>query len=355
MPPSVKASPHTRGWTRSGGRAVLRWGGFPAHAGMDPLRRSGAGGRLPRTRGDGPCSGSCRKNRRGASPHTRGWTRDNLRDPASPHTRGWTLVSSHRILPVSGFPAHAGMDPPRPRRRRHRPGLPRTRGDGPWWKTVDDQSDVASPHTRGWTRGMGVAGARGRGFPAHAGMDPPRRCPGRRRPWLPRTRGDGPRGATTLDVASRASPHTRGWTGFPVACATCTGGFPAHAGMDPGQPWRSGSRSWLPRTRGDGPDTQDATIGVFTASPHTRGWTQVESYGMAVGRGFPAHAGMDPRPCSARARTHGLPRTRGDGPRRVPAPRLAVRASPHTRGWTRGRVGSPCSEEGFPAHAGMDP
>ena len=106
------ASPHTRGWTRSRSPGDLRNQGFPAHAGMDPARRTTrtepVG--LPRTRGDGPRPAASWKRAGWASPHTRGWT------PASPHTRGWTAEIAPGTGRRPGFPAHAGMDPPRCRR-----------------------------------------------------------------------------------------------------------------------------------------------------------------------------------------------------------------------------------------------
>ena len=108
-------------------------------------------------------------------------------------------------------------------------------------------------------------------------------------------------------------------------------GFPAHAGMDP--------RPSLPTF----------VEQVPTASPHTRGWTRSRGAGSAVAiRGFPAHAGMDPATSPRPGHTRGwnvfgcrlqrrLPRTRGDGPV-VFEPLLERR-----------------ERSGFPAHAGMDP
>ena len=99
---TLRASPHTRGWTPSTTTPKTPRSGFPAHAGMDPARSgwSPAGSRLPRTRGDGPAT----RGPRGVS------TR------ASPHTRGWTLPGQLAVGEGQGFPAHAGMDrwPKRP-------------------------------------------------------------------------------------------------------------------------------------------------------------------------------------------------------------------------------------------------
>ena len=204
----VKASPHTRGWTRVDGECRPARRGFPAHAGMDPTStsRSGSRRRLPRTRGDGP---------RATSTCTR-------TPPASPHTRGWTPHRSPRRLSSRGFPAHAGMDPYRHAARTGSSGLPRTRGDGPGPRPGCTSASRASPHTRGWTPHQCQAACAIIGFPAHAGMDP--------------------RAVVALIDRDAASPHTRGWTLRAEDGDSRIVGFPAHAGMDPSRRrWRRGS------------------------------------------------------------------------------------------------------------------
>ena len=193
--------------------------------------------RLPRTRGDGPRSAMQAPGCTTASPHTRGWTRDAHR----------------RRVGGPGFPAHAGMDPTSRRLDRLDVRLPRTRGDGPWDGWLEIDTDEASPHTRGWTHDVPDRRPQGRGFPAHAGMDPSpdscSACTAR----LPRTRGDGPGTIGVSPSSPRASPHTRGWTLLSAPRAGSRSGFPAHAGMDP-RYWIDGSQyPGLPRTRGDGP------------------------------------------------------------------------------------------------------
>ena len=93
------ASPHPRGWTPVAQRARAGQVGFPAPAGMDPLRAAPVvtRRRLPRTRGDGPCGGNFH-----AAPV---W--------ASPHPRGWTQLRATLTNDVGGFPAPAGWTRPR--------------------------------------------------------------------------------------------------------------------------------------------------------------------------------------------------------------------------------------------------
>ena len=153
----------------------------------------------------------------------------------------------------------------------------------------------------------------------------------------------------------RASPHTRGWTRSYHAGTGADHGFPAHAGMDPPSPRSMRRRAWLPRTRGDGPYRYDPEHSALKASPHTRGWTPHRCGRPRIARGFPAHAGMDRRQGRPDTRPPRLPRTRGDGPPRPHDAAWLVPASPHTRGWTRGGGPGVSAERGFPAHAGMDP
>ncbi len=315
-----RASPHTRGWTRSDHPDERGEHGFPAHAGMDPGQGPGPGAceRLPRTRGDGPG----------------GESRAFDVDAASPHTRGWTRLTAWRGHEVRGFPAHAGMDPWPPASPRASTRLPRTRGDGPTTANGTLRAWQASPHTRGWTHRPGVHPDGHDGFPAHAGMDPLRvagRACSRR---LPRTRGDGPEAWTALQTLHEASPHTRGWTRGVLGQRDSTYGFPAHAGMDRLPGTRHQERRRLPRTRGDGPQEGEVGFLPYEASPHTRGWTLSKSGISGAGRGFPAHAGMDPYDEEHPWSQHGLPRTRGDGPGDSVRRGRCGWASPHTRGWT---------------------
>ena len=127
---------------------------------------------------------------------------------------------------------------------------------------------------------------------------------------LPRTRGDGPLSHHPYSSGSMASPHTRGWTHTLAAQHRPPRGFPAHAGMDPASPDAPSSSTRLPRTRGDGPDSLCVSPRRSRASPHTRGWTPGRHRHDTHPVGFPAHAGMDPGEYTGRSMTTGLPRTR---------------------------------------------
>ncbi len=153
-----RCSPRTRGWTRLCPVWTRVNGLLPAHAGLDP---AGAAGRpcprtAPRARGVGPRTSTLRPDWSDCSPRTRGWTPDvhllgqgpdllpahagldpprrshpPHPTPDSPRTRGWTQATEHFQAERTLFPAHAGMDPAESRATRKAPTTPRARGDGP--------------------------------------------------------------------------------------------------------------------------------------------------------------------------------------------------------------------------------
>ena len=157
VPVETEASPRTRGSTQCHRRAAYRLGGFPAYAGIDPLREfeMGTVPRLPRVRGDRP----------------RGHRRHSPDREASPRTRGSTPCASAPPMPGTGFPAYAGIDlqraggPGMPKR------LPRVRGDRPHCAGNSGDGVKASPRTRGSTLARGRRPDALRGFPAYAGID----------------------------------------------------------------------------------------------------------------------------------------------------------------------------------------
>ena len=231
------------------------------------------------------------------------------------------------------------MDPAARTPARRPSGIPRTRGDGPGGPDAGTTAGTTalrdSPHARGWTSHVDPAPLAQAGFPARAGMDPRRACRGSARSRIPRTRGDGPSPAPTAPSVDADSPHARGWTG---------GGSPGGRG-----------RRRIPRTRGDGPGPLMTIAIALSDSPHARGWTALHARPAHADSGFPARAGMDPSEQIPKHSTHGIPRTRGDGPDAA-AGTFEVRTdSPHARGWTPPRPPLRRRRAGFPARAGMDP
>ncbi len=174
----MEASPRTRGSTRPYSRAPWPALGFPAHAGIDRSDPSASGDRngLPRARGDRPYDLG------GASAVRQ----------ASPRTRGSTHPRRPRHQRLQGFPAHAGIDPVPTSTPPAMSRLPRARGDRPELDRRWQLGWGASPRTRGSTRTSWTLACLMLGFPAHAGIDLPRpRAPGPHE-GLPRARGDRP-------------------------------------------------------------------------------------------------------------------------------------------------------------------
>ena len=174
-------------------------------------------------------------------------------------------------------------------------------------------------------------------------------------PGIPRARGDGPCRSADADVVPMDSPRSRGWTPGSRAGEETRAGFPALAGMDP-RPWWRGFRSrGIPRARGDGPGSGRRRRRWSRDSPRSRGWTVMVAAGLAPDVGFPALAGMDPRHICGSASWLGIPRARGDGPKTRVVGWLAWTDSPRSRGWTPPFVEDEPDDVGFPALAGMDP
>ena len=136
---------------------------------------------------------------------------------------------------------------------------------------------------------------------------------------------------------------------------TPTPGSPAHAGIAPHDVGQAPVPCGLPRARGDRPREPRPPRAEARAPPRTRGSPACRPRSGCPASGSPAHAGIAPRATRSPPRSLGLPRARGDRPRRWFRSRLPVRAPPRTRGspqlvLRRGpRVG------GSPAHAGIAP
>ena len=131
------------------------------------------------------------------------------------------------------FPAYAGVVPAPLAHQYCHCCLPRIRGGGPqevdFWATVE----ASSPHTRGWSQLIQRHPSNGTVFPAYAGVVPqctitlaPSRC-------LPRIRGGGPGGFAYGSLMSQSSPHTRGWSRCVGVTRMWGHVFPAYAGVVP--------------------------------------------------------------------------------------------------------------------------
>ena len=234
-------------------------------------------------------------------------------------------------------------------------GLPRTRGDGPKRKKLLKSPKKVAPHTRGWAPIQRHRAKGCEGCPAHAGMGPDTHEPRPAQGWLPRTRGDGPCPSSITRGATAVAPHTRGWALATVTARISATGCPAHAGMGPSATDLPSGLARLPRTRGDGPTKAKALRLAQRVAPHTRGWAQKTMKALADRDGCPAHAGMGPARSAVSTKKARLPRTRGDGPTAALSKSTGTSVAPHTRGWATGFARGRGRVRGCPAHAGMGP
>ncbi len=249
----------------------------------------------PRTRGDGPDTRSNVDPNTNCSPHPRGW----------PHL-GRFASPVRRLLP-----APAGMAPRSPPAPRARRSAPRTRGDGPSSAFASSSAIRCSPHPRGWPDCCAKWQDQPSLLPAPAGMAPaaPRTAP--RRPSAPRTRGDGPWFRTRSWCPLSCSPHPRGWPQLVGLAAVGDSLLTAPAGMAPNAPRTNGAPVTAPRTRGDGPCSHEVTLTGVDCSPHPRGWPRPPCRSRPPARLLPAPAGMAPPPVSHPSGSSCSPHPRG--------------------------------------------
>ncbi len=212
--------------------------------------------------------------------------------------------------------------------------LPRSRGDGPSPWIGTNPAGSAPPLTRGWSPPRWVGRPPPGGSPAHAGMVPPPAAQYHAPRWLPRSRGDGPETSNDQLRIYSAPPLTRGWSAASRRPGMGGSGSPAHAGMVPhrGHPRDPGTR--LPRSRGDGPSASACSVSFSEAPPLTRGWSPRRRDGREHHPGSPAHAGMVPGSRRVPRRPRRLPRSRGDGPMTTNEVLYTRLAPPLTRGWS---------------------
>ena len=135
-------------------------------------------------------------------------------------------------------------------------------------------------------------------------------------------------------MGGEATPHARGST-LGAALIRCSpGGYPACAGIDPESQTAQPSLAGLPRMRGDRPRRSHRLRYSGRATPHARGSTLGIKEKWSRGKGYPACAGIDLTWFFDMVRFYGLPRMRGDRPI-VDQKRVHPReATPHARGST---------------------
>ncbi len=188
------------------------------------------------------------------------------------------------------------------------------------------------PHSRGWSPAAIQGGGWRSGSPALAGMVRRSTSATARRSWFPRTRGDGPTSHVGSESSGSVPPHSRGWSLRDLGQAADPSGSPALAGMVPQSGRSDRSVSWFPRTRGDGPWPVVVRACPLRVPPHSRGWSRFRLGLPHFPRGSPALAGMVPRtPCSMGPASR-FPRTRGDGPVRAHVFGMRKMIPPQTRG-----------------------
>ena len=212
---------------------------------------------------------------------------------APPPTRGSTLLTQTDEIAPHGSPAHAGIDRDQPRVFDRESRLPRPRGDRPDFPSGLLYLPEAPPPTRGSTRDGRARRWRPCGSPAHAGIDPVAKLVDLPDGRLPRPRGDRPVPPAQGGDRAAAPPPTRGSTRLPHPPAQIGRGSPAHAGIDLLALESSRVDPWLPRPRGDRPLRRRCERKVLTAPPPTRGSTPERDIPLSKRIGSPAHAGID--------------------------------------------------------------
>ena len=132
------------------------------------------------------------------------------------------------------------------------------------------------------------------GYPACAGIDRQTATGLPPSLWLPRMRGDRPYTLAREACQQLATPHARGSTHDVVISQKDAGGYPACAGIDPQKTFNQVDQLGLPRMRGDRPRKGGETGPIRVATPHARGSTGGENSQKKVSTGYPACAGIDP-------------------------------------------------------------
>ncbi len=291
---------------------------IPAHTGNIG---AGTGGETlravhPRTHGEHPFWGTLLQACGGSSPHTRGTCLGGLHDPGD-----------LRFIPAHTGNMNSGAPP-----CRDKTVHPRTHGEHLRFDPVHAGVSGSSPHTRGTSPCMSLAGHRLRFIPAHTGNMKiyPAYLP--YYPVHPRTHGE--HRCTIVHPASApgSSPHTRGTSVLGIGPRIDGRFIPAHTGNITVTSIEFTAMSVHPRTHGEHILEAAKLLDVLGSSPHTRGTSFLVWGGKVVIRFIPAHTGNIalPRPRPWPRTVH--PRTHGEHLCISHNSNPSVGSSPHTRG-----------------------
>ncbi len=208
------------------------------------------------------------------------------------------------------------------------------RGDRPPTAAMYSSTCLFTPHARGSTVDILIAGWQELVYPACAGIDPVTFADLWQALSLPRMRGDRPTLSLTTLSASPFTPHARGSTERTVAVERDIKVYPACAGIDPIERMVWCDHLGLPRMRGDRPAIlgPDGWFVLFT--PHARGSTRLCSDGALPAPVYPACAGIDLSYMCSIASCRCLPRMRGDRPEKLAIEAFLESFTPHARGST---------------------
>ena len=228
------------------------------------------------------------------------------------------------------------------------------RGDRPYRLELYTAVKQFTPHARGSTPGRWRDGILCRVYPACAGIDPylPEDYTPQKR--LPRMRGDRPRYGTKKNLVDSFTPHARGSTPKKTASRQLKAVYPACAGIDPCSASSKAFSKSLPRMRGDRPSHDILKTTTATFTPHARGSTHLRVPGKPTQEVYPACAGIDLTSRNSQCLPVGLPRMRGDRPRKIKFPVEEMAFTPHARGSTLPSACSVSREHVYPACAGID-
>ncbi len=167
-------------------------------------------------------------------------------------------------------------------------------------------------------------------------------------------RGDRPERIAAIEKAAEFTPHARGSTPRSVHGTSRHTVYPACAGIDPTRSWEWWRRLGLPRMRGDRPRRKKDAKGKNQFTPHARGSTAYRLSLTASFAVYPACAGIDPIRSPQPSHQKRLPRMRGDRPCGERRRILEVVFTPHARGSTVDWEFAVWNGAVYPACAGID-